>query len=141
MTETFPYHGQCRCGACAVLLHLPKPIEQYTPRACDCNFCQTRNIAYLSDPDGSLMISLSAPLDSLKQGSEQARFIACQACSTVLAATVVADNRLIGAVNCRLLDAHANCQLAEPASPKLLSAEEKFSRWQKIWLPVTFISV
>ncbi len=81
----FISHGACPCTRVKIRLMLPEPIEQYSPRACDCNFCIAREIAYLSDPRGSLDIDSTEPIEIQRQGSNQAGFLTCAACHTVIA--------------------------------------------------------
>jgi len=129
--------GQCRCGKTSVVIGLPEPLEQYSPRQCDCDFCMSRNILYLSNPEGKLIIESVSDLVSEQQGSKQAAFLSCAYCHTVIAATIQSGDKLIGAVNSTLLAEFNKLQPATLASPKHLSATEKVTRWQSLWLAIT----
>jgi hypothetical protein len=130
------HNGQCSCGAIQFHLELPASLNQYHPRACDCDFCVANNIQYLSDPKGTLFLSPSALQNFQRQGSGQAAFITCQNCKNIVAAISHFDDKIKGAVNAQLLAQKA--ELAEPqtVSPKYLSAEEKRERWLTLWLNV-----
>ena len=45
-------NGQCNCGQTKIKLSLSNKLNKYSPRACDCDFCISRKISYLSHPEG-----------------------------------------------------------------------------------------
>jgi hypothetical protein len=126
--------GKCRCGQTTIKISLPEMLEQYSPRACDCDFCMSRNISYLSHPDGELEIDSTAPFEIQRQGSNQASFITCSCCGTVIAATLQLENSLIAALNATLLADFTLLQQPTIVSPKALDARDKIQRWQTVWL-------
>ena len=130
------HSGQCQCGIIKFKLSLPLELHAYHPRACDCDFCTQRQVQYLSDPDGTLIIPLSSLKSMQQQGDRQAEFITCNNCDDIIAASYKTADGIIGAVNAQLLIEKS--QLGEPqtASPKLLSAKEKVARWHELWLTV-----
>ncbi|RKF18139.1 aldehyde-activating protein [Alginatibacterium sediminis] len=128
--------GKCSCGQTKVIISLPKTLDHYSPRACDCDFCISRNISYLSDPEGKLEIKSVEALDIQKQGSNQASFITCNGCKSVIAASLQLENKLIGALNSALLSNVALLQGATTVSPKALGAKAKIERWQTVWLNI-----
>jgi len=119
-----------------VKISLPENLDQYSPRACDCDFCISRNISYLSHPEGSLEIESIEPLDIQRQGSNQASFITCSCCKSVIAASLQLENKLVGALNCTLLSNFSLLQESTTVSPKELGAEEKVDRWHTVWLNI-----
>ncbi|BHH82613.1 GFA family protein [Desulforhopalus sp. 52FAK] len=133
------YSNTCSCGKIQIKLTLPKPIEEYTPRACDCDFCTTRKAAYISDPDGVLEITQSEGLESLIQGSKQAKFWQCKSCHDLIAVTHEFETGLQGAINANCLAGSNKLQNPISVSPKTLSPEEKIERWQAGWMTVKFI--
>ncbi|MCO7225346.1 hypothetical protein [Pleionea sp. CnH1-48] len=133
------YRGHCHCGYTQIALHLPQPLDHYEPRRCDCDFCVSRNISYLSAPTGLIEISADTPLDTLHQGSQQADFLACPQCKTVIAATFKNDVMRIGSLNAQLLIEHDKLRPSISVSPQQLSAEEKLSRWQQLWSKVVLL--
>lgn len=134
--------GQCACGTVSFTLCLPTDLAQLSPRACDCDFCTTRQIAWLSHPKGKLIISSQDALLKVRQGSEQAEFLTCPNCNSVVAAALSlalkSKNDTLAAVNATLLNEHKRLATAVVASPQLLSPEEKNQRWQQVWMPLTF---
>lgn len=128
------YSGNCDCGNSRVTVYLPQTLDKYHPRACDCNFCISRQLSYLSDPDGMLEIESPQPFKLQQQGSNQAVFVTCHGCDTVIAVTFKRANKLKGALNSHLLSDAALLQAAISVSPKQLSASDKVSRWQSLWL-------
>ena len=129
--------GKCSCGQTKVKLSLPEALDQYSPRACDCDFCTSRNISYISHPDGELEIESMEALDIQKQGSKQANFITCNCCKSVIACCLQIENSLIGALNSTLLLNYSLLQDPTLVSPKALGAKEKIERWQSVWLNIT----
>lgn len=131
------YHGQCQCGQVKVSVTLPKRLSDYQPRACDCDFCTQRMVAYLSDPSGKAVIQSTGKLLTLKQGSEQAGFLACPSCKSIMATSCEIDGQLKGAVNANMLADKALSGESQVASPKLLAPEQKQQRWAQLWLPLS----
>jgi hypothetical protein len=128
--------GKCSCGQTKVKLSLPETLDHYSPRACDCDFCISRNISYLSHPCGELEVESREPLDIQRQGTNQASFITCNCCKSVIAASLQLENRLIGALNSTLLSNSSLLQEPTTVSPKALGAKEKIERWQVVWLNI-----
>lgn len=133
---TMDYDGQCTCGSVKVTIELPEQIEHFVPRACDCDFCTSRSIKYLSHPDAVLFIESSTPLEIQKQGSNQADFLTCRHCHDVIAASIDLKGVKIGSLNATILNDYTSLKTAEIASPKLLSREEKIQRWKSVWLSI-----
>lgn len=128
--------GGCACGAVEVEVGLSRELASYCPRVCDCDFCLGHDAAWLSDPMGFLRLRTNANrgLKTDRQGSEQAEFLSCDACGTLLAVRWQDDDgRVYGAVNARTLVRRAEFAGERGASPKLLEAAEKTLRWQALW--------
>jgi hypothetical protein len=128
--------GECLCGRVVFSIELPEQLEKYSPRACDCDFCTRRSISYLSHPGGVLEIECSEPFDVIQQGSNQAMFLSCADCGSVVAVVHQLDGSLKGAVNAVLLKEFERLQEPIIVSPRLLSPEEKRIRWEGIWASV-----
>ncbi len=128
--------GNCSCKAVKLTLSLPSELHTYAPRACDCDFCTKRHITYLSDPEGRLVIHSENTLQSLQHGSKQAIFVSCNHCHDVVAVICKFDNIYKGAVNAAILEDFRKMKAPQVVSPKLLSAIEKYKRWNRLWLTV-----
>ncbi|MFC3120477.1 aldehyde-activating protein [Agaribacter flavus] len=135
------YITSCSCGTIDVCLILPKAIELYRPRQCDCDFCNAYNLRYLSDVDGILWFSPIEKLRIIKQGSEQARFWQCLYCEQVIAVTNEYDGEVRGAVSSALFEEYCVLRENDIISPKTLSASEKSKRWTQIWCKVEHSAV
>lgn len=132
----FKYLGQCICGSTSINFSLPININSILPRACDCDFCKSRNIAYLSHPNGVITIESANQLSIQKQGSNQAEFLTCQTCQDVIAVSIKFADKHLGALNCKILDTYTTLPAAEIVSPKLLQPNEKLARWKALWSKV-----
>ncbi len=130
------YKGACQCGDVRVELSLSGSLSGYSARACDCDFCRARNIAWLSDPQGRLRIRADRPLAALSQGSRQARFMVCRDCEQVICVAHQFESGWKGAVNAALLDEREQLSPAQTVSPKRLGPDDKKARWDQVWCPL-----
>ncbi len=131
------YMGSCKCRAVSLAVFLPVSIENYEPRKCDCDFCVTHNLSYISDPKGKLTVQFDGKLANQKQGSEQATFLTCNNCETIVAAVCEFEGKLRGAINSNLLDNNNKLMKPISVSPKKLSPSEKVKRWEEVWFHVS----
>ena len=123
---------RCDCGAVFIELGLSRPLADYQPRQCDCDFCTERAIQYISDAKGFISITTRQPLVNLSQGSTQARFLQCAHCQAVVAVSYQEQQSMLGAVNIMLFGERGLMQPATVAPPKLLAPEEKLGRWRQL---------
>lgn len=129
-------HGGCRCGGLRVAFGTAQDPAALRPRACDCTFCRGHGAAWVSDPAGTLDLTetTAAALREVRQGSESARFVLCARCGVLVCVLFDADGDVLGAVNAACLAARDRLGPAQPASPQLLSAEERRERWKTLWI-------
>ena len=129
--------ASCYCGNITADVTLTKALSDYTPRACDCDFCIKNGSAYISDPEGELSIKISNPDEATnyRQGDNLVDLLICRQCGVMVAVTFFHKNVRIGGINANTLNNRNNLAAAQPASPKLLSASEKVQRWSEIWFP------
>lgn len=132
------YFATCHCGQVELALELPKALEEYRPRACACDFCTSRNLWYLSDPEGHLKVCSAKQLTQLRQGSEQALFWLCSSCNDLMTVSYAFDRQIRGAVNARLFEKQYKLMPALSVSPQNLNAKEKLNRWKNLWLTLEF---
>ena len=125
--------GGCHCGNLVLELVLAEPLETYTPRACDCDFCTAHGAAYISDPRGSLVVKINdrGELGAYRQGSGAAEFLVCRTCGVLVAASYVEGGRRYASVNSKAV--RAAFAAATPVSPKTLAADAKIERWTRLW--------
>ncbi len=132
------YSSSCQCGKIEILLSLPHSIETLEPRRCNCDFCNSHDLIYLSEPRGELTIGGNSGLRQLKQGSEQAIFWQCKSCNQIVAVTSELDSQVKGAVNGKLFTKTRTLKIPVTVSPKVLSPEKKRERWASVWSKVNF---
>ena len=134
--------GACHCGNIHLQLELSQPLADYSPRACDCDFCRKHGAAYLSDPHGSLQITVSDAdgLGKYRHGSQLADFVFCTRCGVLVGVLYQDGSRLYGTMNCAAL--HQAEALGTPVSvsPRLLVSGEKTARWSALWFPDVHIT-
>ena len=127
--------GGCYCGNIRFEMRISKPIADYSPRACDCEFCAKHGAAYLSDSKGHLLIRIKAQsdLERYQQGSGQASFLLCRVCGVLVAVCHTDNEMTYGAVNTRSLDDLSVIQEPVSASPKQLAPDARAARWKALW--------
>jgi hypothetical protein len=127
--------GGCHCGNIAVAVELTTTPELCHPRACDCDFCRRHGAAYVSDPNGSLVIEIrdQRALTSYRQGSEQAEMLLCRNCGVLIGAVYRHPGGLYATINSKILETTVRFASEQPVSPRKLSPEDKVKRWQDIW--------
>jgi hypothetical protein len=92
-----------------------------------------RGIEYLSDPHSQITFIAKTPLKHEKQGSEQATFLLCAKCQTVVGVGYLNEGVSVGSLNARLLDEFDNLQKSVVVSPKTLDKTQKVRRWRELW--------
>jgi hypothetical protein len=133
----FSFQGGCHCGQLCVSFSTGLDPASIIPRACDCSFCQKHGAAYVSDPAGQLAVTMpsSDALRRYRQGSNTADFLLCFRCGVLVAVVFEHDARLYAAVNAQCLEQPTGFGIATPASPQVLSPDEKVARWSQLWIP------
>lgn len=132
------YSASCSCGTVTVSANFPMPIEQYQARECDCDFCVSRGLAYLSDVEGTISFAPIDAMHQLQQGSALATFWVCANCADVIAVTHEDNGETRGAVNKRLFEQKFVLRPSIIVSPKHLSSSEKLARWPTVWSKVLY---
>jgi len=127
--------AQCHCGNITAFVELTSDLAQYTPRACDCDFCTKHGAAYLSDPNGKMSIHISDSdlLSRYQQGDKLVELIICRECGVLVAVTFTQDGIVLGGINSKTLYNRESLPPAQSASPKMLAPAEKTERWKQIW--------
>ena len=130
-------HASCHCGNISVEATFTNKLSGYTPRACDCDFCIKNGAAYISDPKGDLNISIKNSNETTlyKQGSHLVELLICRTCGVMVAVTYSDKEKTYGGLNSKTLLNRDQLAPSQTASPKLLSSQEKISRWKEIWFP------
>eukprot|EP01098_Paradermamoeba_levis_P011448 TRINITY_DN4900_c0_g1_i1.p1 TRINITY_DN4900_c0_g1~~TRINITY_DN4900_c0_g1_i1.p1 ORF type:complete len:176 (-),score=28.14 TRINITY_DN4900_c0_g1_i1:142-600(-) len=131
------FAGGCHCGNLSVVVQLTKKPSTCTPRACDCSFCTGHGAHYLSDPQGkmTLFFKEKSLFNQYSFASQNAKFCLCGNCGILVGCLYEEGGRRFGTVNVNALTARVEFPAAEPASPQLLTPEQKIGRWKQLWFP------
>jgi len=130
--------GSCHCQRLQLALHGSLDPTATPPRACDCSFCQAHAAAWVSDPDGELVVTAhdAEALGRYRQGSESAEFLFCRHCGVLLAVVFATEAGMRGTVNARCLARGDEFASPQVVSPQQLPPEERRERWRRLWTPV-----
>lgn len=133
------HKGSCGCGAVTVELHVEVALEEMTPRRCDCDWCMARDGAYISHPEGRLVLCTPEPMITAQHGHGIATFLACPRCGEHMAGSAHLGGVLRGTLRGPVLAERHRLPPAQVGSPKLLSADEKRDRWGRLWLKLEVV--
>lgn len=133
------YHGACHCGGIKVHLRSQKTPSELRSRACQCSFCRLHGASFTSDPEGTLSIRSSGPVNRYRMGTGTAEFHICTNCGVVPAATWKReDGKLLSVVRVQCLDARDELEKYRKewsVEHELANPEERFSRRSRTWTP------
>lgn len=134
--------GGCHCGNIHIEINLTKTSKEYSPRACDCDFCRKHGASYISDPQGKLHMSVGTPADfgRYKQGSGASDCLICRNCGVLVGYSYEEDGRTYMVVNSRAIEGAEQFGAETTVSPRLLAQEKKTERWKQIWFGDVTIS-
>ncbi len=129
------YAGGCRCGVIRFAADFTETLQGKPPRACDCDYCTRHGAAYLSDPRGRLVITLTDPaqVGHEHQGSGIADFWICRECGVLAVTTYEERGRVYATVNALALDDADILAPARTVSPQQLDDPERVARWKSLW--------
>jgi len=127
--------GGCACGRISLQAKFTGPMTALQPRACDCPYCRRHGAAYLSDPNGRLVVRLADAADAHweRQGDELAEFLCCAGCAMLVAVVYRDAGGAHAAINARVLREYERLPPAVAVSPRLLAAADKVARWRQLW--------
>lgn len=135
------YRGSCHCQNIKFEFQSNLDFSEFTPRACDCDFCLKHGAAYVSDPHGMLHIEIAdkTRINQYRQGSETADFLICRNCGVCAAVTFSDEETVYAGINSRTINENHRFRDKEIVSPKKLDKVEKIKRWKKVWFPDVLI--
>lgn len=126
------HKGSCNCNRWQVEVEVTKPLGDFNPRSCDCDYCKKFPSAIISDPNMKVDL-VGDEFTIIKNGDQLASFYYCDSCGDLLAVGRTFNNQLRGAVNASLLRDSGQLGQTIEIQPRLLSADEKLDRWGKLW--------
>ncbi len=126
------HKGSCSCNRWQVEVEVTKPLGDFNPRSCDCDYCNNSPSVIISDPNMRVDL-VGGEFTINKNGDQLASFYYCDSCGDLLAVGRDFDNQLRGAVNANLFRDSSQLGQMIAIQPRLLSADEKLDRWGKLW--------
>ncbi|NKB62751.1 MAG: aldehyde-activating protein [Gammaproteobacteria bacterium] len=128
-------NGSCHCGNIRFYIESNVNPSSFSPRECDCDFCQKHGVQYFSDNDGSLSFAVKdeTRIQKYKTGNRIADFLVCSDCGVMVGIVLILEEGKFGAVNCRAIDGNQVWGDPMDVSPQCLSEEQKISRWKSAW--------
>lgn len=129
--------GGCYCGNVTFEMTTTKPISDYQPRACDCDFCLKHGASYISDNKGQLAFKAQSAsrFARYQHGSGIADFLICQNCGVLVGVTHGKTGDRFGAVNSRAIQSEKELPKPVSISPKQLPVDDRITRWKARWFP------
>src|SRR5262245_46468838 len=106
MPNLYSLQGSCHCGRITFSFSSMIPPEKFTPRSCDCSFCQRHDALYISDPNGSLVVDVkeATALGEYQFAHKLATFLFCRNCGVLVAVLFKTDGQIFGSVNSRCIE-------------------------------------
>jgi len=133
------FEGGCHCGNLTVRYRTSVAPERATVRACQCSFCRKHRTRAVSDPGGSLEITIhdARGVSRYRFGLATAEFLLCRECGVYVAAFMPDDgaDRGFATLMCSVLDAQARYPAAVPAHYGHEDAAARRERRRRAWTP------
>ena len=124
--------GGCHCGNITVVYRTNIAPEDAIPRACQCTFCRKHTTRAVSDPEGSLALTVADrnALSRYRFGRGAAEFLICRTCGVYVAAFMgdPDDGRGYATLMANVLEAHGRYP---PATPTVYDNEDEGARRER----------
>ena len=133
------FQGSCHCGNLRVAFETETPAADSAVRACQCSFCRKHDARAVSDPRGSMTISVrdADRLNRYRFGLGATEFLVCRDCGVYVAAYMPDGDRAYANVMVNVLDDRPH--FPEP-KPVVLDNEDEGGKRQRRrdnWTPAT----
>jgi hypothetical protein len=132
----FEHPGHCECGAVSFSYRCSQPLENLTARACQCDYCRPRALAYLSEPSASLRVTLRDQryLYAHSFGTHTADFYHCALCNTPVFVQSRIDGRDYALVVANALEGFAELARQVEVSLEAETLAERLQRRSGSWI-------
>jgi hypothetical protein len=128
--------GGCHCGAIRFDFETVEPLA---PRACQCRFCRRQDARMVSDPGGSVALTLGRGTRRYRFGTGTTDFLFCGTCGIYVGAVAELDGATYATLNLNAFDDSHRELAATPVSYDGETAEEKAERRRRKWTPARLI--
>jgi hypothetical protein len=127
--------GGCHCGNISFQIEFANDASSYSPRACDCDFCNKHGATYISDKNGLLTITIDneSSLSRYRQGSGIAEFLLCKGCGVLVGVVYEEAGQIYGSINSKSINHNTDFGKELVVSPKRLNDSERIERWKDLW--------
>lgn len=132
------FQGSCHCGAIGYLYRTDIAAEQWSIRACQCNFCRAHHALSASDPTGFVEFKVADPkfLNRYRFGLRTTDFLLCRECGVYIGAFIETETGQFGIINTQaLLQTPENLAAAEPMHYDSEDIAARTSRRELRWTP------
>lgn len=134
-------YGSCSCKN--IEIHWQTIDYSLVPRACQCDYCRSRQAAWVSKSGSKFEIRIhrEALHRAATHGSGCAAFHECCHCGEVVFVTAEIDGALYGVLNANCLQNPQGFAPAVRTEFASQSAQQKIDRWRQNWChPVRIVS-
>jgi hypothetical protein len=131
--------GGCHCKNIKVEFETNVAPEDAKPRACQCSFCRQHQSRAVSDPHGSLRITVDNPemLSRYKFGTKSIEFLVCRECGVYVAGFMAdpADDKGYATLMVSALDDRGRYPQPSPTVYDDEDKQTRTARRRKVWTP------
>jgi hypothetical protein len=128
--------GSCHCGALKLEFVTDRPLS---PRACQCGFCRRQGARMVSDPEGSVELTLSPEVLRYRFGTKTTDFLLCGRCGIYAGAVQELDGRTFATLNLNAFEnPHPELE-AVRVSYEGEDSESKAERRRRKWTPARLV--
>jgi hypothetical protein len=133
------YEGRCHCGSIGFTFRTSRPPEQWLVRSCQCSFCRSHGARTTSDPEGSVLFEIAeaSKLQRYRFGTRSTDFLICRVCGVYLGALLSSNQGQFATLNVNTIQAALPVPAPVPVSYDAESLEQRQSRREARWTPVT----
>jgi hypothetical protein len=133
------YEGRCHCGSLRFIFRTFRAPEKWLVRSCQCSFCRSHGARTTSDPEGSVLFEIAEPskLQRYRFGTRSTDFLICRACGVYLGALLSSSQGHFATLNVNTIQAALDVPAPVPVSYDAESLEQRQSRREARWTPVT----
>lgn len=131
--------GGCHCGNITVDYRTTIAPEDATPRACQCSFCRKHQSRAISDPAGSLTITINEPagVNRYGFGIRSCEFLVCRDCGVYVGAFMPDpdDSKGFATLMANALEAQGRYAPGQPTDYEGEDGTGKRERRRRVWTP------